>query len=177
MPKVVDRERVYSSRKYRVIRGTEVFEDGERHGIEYIEHDDFVSIVPFDDEGNVYLVKEWRPAHEKYILQVPAGRCRYKDEKGRLKQAHDELREETGMDAKSLEYLYSCGVMAHVTTRAFFYLARGLFGSPKESDAGEKIEVVKLSFKDAIKLFEESREETLAYSYLALLLAKERLNL
>jgi len=70
---------------------------------ENVVSDDVVAIVAIDKENNIYLSKEWRPAWQKEIVQIPAGMCKYKTEKGIKKQARYELREEIGLDARSWE--------------------------------------------------------------------------
>lgn len=74
--------------------------DGRIGKWENVVSEDAVAIVALDKEKNIYLSKEWRSAWQRKIIQIPSGMCSSKIEKGILKQAHNELREEVGMDAK-----------------------------------------------------------------------------
>ncbi len=175
-PKILGEETVYK-RGIEVVMAKVDFGDGTVHDQEYRKLPDVVAIVPIDSENNVYLCKEWRTAHRKYVLQIPAGKCNEKTEDGRIRQAHNELREEVGLDARKLEKLYSGLFMASIQSNVSIYLARELFESKKNPDSDEKIEVVKIPFEEALNLFSTGKEETLSYSYLGLVLARDKLGL
>src|SRR3989338_4823065 len=106
-PKIIEEKVLYKSGLSEVISAKVKLPNGKIVEWDYFGNADVVVILPLDKEGNVYLCKEWRPAWRKDILQLPAGHCLSKTEKGRLKQAHNELREEIGMDAKKLTKLIS----------------------------------------------------------------------
>lgn len=138
---------------------------------------DFVAIVAIDDKKNIYLSKEWRSAWEKEILQIPAGSCKSKKEKAILRQAHNELREEIGLDAKKWERLVTCPSDARRRTKVHIFLATDLCESKKRKEDSEIIEVIKMPFDKAYKLFLEGKELTTSYTILGMALAKEKLNL
>lgn len=138
---------------------------------------DFVAIVPIDNRGNIYLVKEWRVAWGKEIIQIPAGGCGGNNEKAILKKARNELREEVGLDAKKWQKLLSCPVGPRMKLGAHLYLATDLFESKKEKEDTEIIEVIKMPFPKASKLFLSGKILTTSYTILGMLLAKEKLKL
>jgi len=138
---------------------------------------DFVAIVALDKKKNIYLSKEWRSAWEREILQIPAGECKGKTEKEKLKQAQNELREEVNLGAKKWEKLVSCPFDARRRARAHIFLATDLFKSKKETEDSEIIEVVKMPFQKAYKLFLSGKTPTTSYTILGMALAKERLKL
>lgn len=47
--------------------------DGRRTTREIVERDDCIAVVPVDAEGNVLLVKQFRRAAGKELLEIPAG--------------------------------------------------------------------------------------------------------
>jgi ADP-ribose pyrophosphatase len=47
--------------------------DGHETTREIIEHAECVAVVPVDSEGNILLVKQFRKALEKELLEIPAG--------------------------------------------------------------------------------------------------------
>ena len=144
----------------------------------FLERDDGVVMVVLDEEKNIYLTKQWRPAYEKNILQIPAGGVELgATEERRVEQVHNELREELGIDARNIEKLFTTNLLANVKSRIHFYLATDLFESEKEPDEGEIIEVVKMPFLAAYKLFVEENKETIGYTALGIILAKKKLNL
>jgi ADP-ribose pyrophosphatase len=77
---------------------------------EIVEHSSSVGMIPIDDDLRVYLVKQYRHATGKCLLEIPAGKI----EKGESpeKAACRELSEEIGYN----------GIFSHLTT---FYLAPG----------------------------------------------------
>ncbi len=38
-----------------------------------IYHPGAVAVIPFDAEGNILLVKQFRPAAQDWLLEIPAG--------------------------------------------------------------------------------------------------------
>jgi ADP-ribose pyrophosphatase len=137
---------------------------------------DSVVIVPIDDKNNVYLSKEWRTAWKKKIIIIPAGgvKTNAKEEEN-TKQAHNELREEIGFDAKKIEKLATVLDQSKVRHRFHIYLATGLFKSTKKRDVDEIIEVVKIPIKKAYEMFLTGKEETTSYTILGIMLALNKL--
>ncbi len=138
---------------------------------------DFVAIVPIDDKLNIYLSKEYRPAWETEIYQIPAGNIKKKGAKEFLKQAHNELREEVGLGAKRTEKILTCPIGGRINQKVTIYLAQDLFPSSKDPDPYEVIEVVKMPFMKAYRLFLEEKIPTTSYSLLGMALVKEKLRL
>lgn len=138
---------------------------------------DFVAIVALDNDKNIYLAKEWRSAWEKEVLQIPAGECKGKTKREIFHQAQNELREEIGINAKKWKKLLTCPVDARRKARVHIFLAQDLFKSRKDTEEDEIIEVVKMPFQKAYKLFLEGKELTTSYTILGMALAKEKLNL
>ena len=66
------------------------------------------AVLPVDDDGTVYLVRQFRAPVDRVLLEIPAGKLDYKGE-DRLEAASRELREETGesVDAYFRE-VYKC---------------------------------------------------------------------
>src|SRR4030065_652321 len=85
--------------------------DGRETKLEIIEHGGSVVIIPIDENGNVLLVRQYRHATGKDLLELPAGTLD-EDEDPEVCAAR-EIREETGMAA---------GVL---TKLGEFYLAPG----------------------------------------------------
>ena len=133
-----------------------------------------VSIVPVDGKGNVYLVREWRVAWDRQILQLPAGVC--EEGENTSIRARKELEEEAGLSAGKLEKLVSAGVSANSNGMHHIFLATDLKETGRNLDENEIIEVVKMPIDKALKMFIDG-ELTTAYTILGLSLAKEKLKL
>lgn len=174
-PKILSEKVLYKSNLSEVISAKVKLPNGKIVEWDYFGNSDVVAILPVDDQGNVFLVKEWRPAFRKDITQIPAGHCPYKTEAGRVKQAHNELREETGMDAKKLKKLVSYAPSARMNYKVYLYLAQDLFSSYKDPDDDELIDVVKMPFKKAYKMYVSDNKLTTSSTITALVLAKDSL--
>lgn len=78
---------------------------GERIYRYIFRHPGAVGVVPIED-GNIVLVRQYRPALEMEMLEIPAGKLDIEGEAPE-KAAHRELIEEAGLDASKLEELCS----------------------------------------------------------------------
>lgn len=172
-PKILEEKVVYKSGLSEVIVAKVKLPNNKIVEWDYFGNADVVAILPLDKEGNVYFCKEWRPAWKKDLIQIPAGHSIYKTEAGRLKQVHNELREETGFDAKELQKLAVYAPSARMNYKVYLYLARGLFKAYKAPDEDEFITVVKMPFKKAYQMFVKNWELTTSSTIMALVLAKD----
>jgi len=129
-----------------------------RHGeLEYkreiIEHNGSVVIVPVFDDGTVGMVRQYRYAAGKFLLEIPAGTIE-KDENIEL-AARRELEEELGVTASSFtkltEFYVSPGFL---TEKMYVYLATGLIETAQNLDEDEILSIERYSFP---KLFEMIR--------------------
>lgn len=109
---------------------------------EVILHKPGVAILATTD-SDIFLVKQFRTAIEKEIVEIPAGLV---DENETIYQAaHRELQEEIGFDCKKLNLLTqfypSPGFTNEVT---YIFLAQDLFKSKLPEDDDENIEIIKI---------------------------------
>ena len=109
------------------------------------------SVLPLDDKGQVYLVREFKYGIGEYSLEVISGGFN-KDETP-LAAAQRELAEETGLSATDWIDL---GCVHPFTTVVYspnhVFLARGLQRGQDRPDPGEQLSVEKLPFSQALDL-------------------------
>lgn len=172
-PKILEEKIVYKSGLSEVIVAKVKLFNNKIVEWDYFSNLDVVAILPLDKEENVYFCKEWRPAWRKDLIQIPAGHCQYKTEAGRVKQAHNELREEIGMDTKDLVKLVVYAPSARMNYKVHLYMAKGLFKAHKAPDEDEFITVVKMPFAKAYRIFVKEWKLTTSSTILALVLAKD----
>ncbi|MBR2371433.1 MAG: NUDIX hydrolase [Clostridia bacterium] len=128
-----------------------VQEDGRKAKREVVEHRGGVCIVPIDNEGNVLLVKQFRYAIGKYILEIPAGKREVDEDP--FETAKRELSEETGCTAGDWKNLGSFVVTPGYCTEKFYiYLARELQYFEQHLDEGEHVSIEKIRFEDALDM-------------------------
>jgi ADP-ribose pyrophosphatase len=100
-----------------------------------VRHPGAVAIVPLLGDGRVVLIRQFRYAAGKTILEIPAGTLELGEPP--LECAVRELREETGYAAKELEPLLSCFMAPGYSDEVIhFFVARGLsvVGDDPEDD-------------------------------------------
>jgi ADP-ribose pyrophosphatase len=78
--------------------------DGSTFTREIVRHPGAVSVVPLHDDGTVSLVRQYRAALDRELLEIPAGKRDVADEPPEV-TARRELVEEVGLDADHLEAL------------------------------------------------------------------------
>ncbi len=107
---------------------------------EVIEHAQAVSIIPVDEQGQVYLVRQHRVGSGGPLLEIPAGTVEEAEEP--LACARREIQEEVGRAAGRWDALGSFYLAPGYSTEFMhFYLARDLRESRREADFDEDIQV------------------------------------
>lgn len=127
---------------------------GERvYEIEVVHHSGGAAVLPIDANGDAVLIRQWRYALGRTLLEIPAGRIEDGDEPGAT--AIRELEEEAGLTAGHLEALGSILVAPGYTTeRIYLYLATDLSPVASTPDDDERIEVVRVPFDEAVRLID-----------------------
>ncbi|MCR6650989.1 MAG: NUDIX hydrolase [Cellvibrionaceae bacterium] len=126
-----------------------------------------VGVVPVDDEGNTWLVRQSRYTLNEFTWEIPEGGA--KEGESTLLCAQRELAEEAGLVATEWEELMRIHTSNSVTDESgVLYLARGLSSCAQNLDPTEDIELRKLPLKEAIQMV-LSGEITDALSIAALL--------
>ncbi len=149
------------------------YPDGRQVKIEVIHHPGAVTILPVDDEGNIWFVRQYRHPAGQLLLELPAGTL----EQGEPPEvtAAREIREEIGMAAEKLTPLGSFFVAPGYSDEFMHtYLAEGLSSDPLELDAGEFLSIEKYSIEETYAKFD--RGEIIDAKTLAVLaIARSRL--
>ena len=154
------------------------FSDGRESTREILGHPGAVAIVALDPDDQVLLVRQWRTAAGRILLEIPAGTLDIVDPVKRTIEAPElaaprELEEETGYRAGSWRKLAAFWTAPGFATELMhLYLASDLepaHGDRLGPDEDERLELVRLPFGDAIGAV-ESGEICDAKSMVGLLL-------
>ena len=111
-----------------------------------------VGVVPIDDEGNTWLVGQYRYPTETYEWEIPEGGCA--DDEELLDAAKRELVEETGLIAESYEPILSHLQLSNSVSdeRAYLFTARNLTMTEAQPEPTEKIAIRKLPLSEAFAM-------------------------
>jgi ADP-ribose pyrophosphatase len=171
MEKWINQKEIHKGKIFSLWGGQVALDNGEIAVREYLRHSGGVGIVPVID-GNVILIRQFRIAIERELLELPAGRL--EPNENPLECAARELEEEIGYRAKKLiplaSYFASVG---NSNEKMYLFLALDLEKTEQRLEADERIREVVMSLetvkeKLANQEFEDSKtiiglREALAY--------------
>ncbi len=137
--KLLDSKTVYEGRMINLRVDSIELPSGRQTTREIVEHRDSVVIVPVDNH-NILLVRQYRSALGKVLIELPAGKTESNEH--HLQTAHRELREETGYNARDMEYLggFYAGP-GYSTEYLHLYLATDLVALNEHPDDDEIMDV------------------------------------
>jgi ADP-ribose pyrophosphatase len=142
---------------------------GER---EVVRHPGACAIVAITSSQDVLLVRQFREAVRRELLEIPAGIRDVAGESAATCAAR-ELMEETGYRASTIEPLGSVLTSpGFADERIDLFLARAA-DEPEAAAQEDGVEVVRLPYRDALRAIEDGRIED-AKTIAALLMARER---
>jgi ADP-ribose pyrophosphatase len=130
--------------------------DGGRDEREVVVHRGAVALVPMLDRDHVCLVKNYRYAIGKTLLEVPAGTI----DPGEAPEqtARRELAEETGYRAGRIQYLRQWYVSPGVMTEVMYlFLCEDLQSGPTDHQPGERLETQIVPWCDALAMVDDGR--------------------
>jgi 8-oxo-dGTP pyrophosphatase MutT (NUDIX family) len=139
------------------VRHEEVLKPNGEPGIYGVAHfkSKAAAIVPLDNEGNIWLVGQYRYTLEEYSWEIPMGGGALEGDS--LEAAKRELKEETGMTAQKWSELGKLHTSNSVTDEfGFMYLAEDLEMGESEPDDTEILELKKVSLNEAIRMVMDS---------------------
>jgi ADP-ribose pyrophosphatase len=141
-------ETVYDGRLIKVVKEKVRIANGNERSREIVIHPGAVAMVVVDSEGKLIMVKQYRRAPDRVLLEIPAG-TREKGEDAEA-CARREVQEETGYAADRVERLagfYSAP--GFCTEFLDCYLLTDLTESRGQADDDENIEIERITLADA----------------------------
>jgi ADP-ribose pyrophosphatase len=141
---VVSSEKKYSGRVLSLRVDRVRLENGMEAGLEIIEHHGSVVMVPVDDDGGIWFVRQYRHAAGREILELPAGSLEAGEDPAAC--AARELREEIGLGAGKLAHLGGFFLApGYATEYMHVFLATGLHPDRLPGDEDEILRPEKFS--------------------------------
>lgn len=145
----LESETIYDGRLIGLRKDKVQLPDGRTSVREVVVHPGAVAIVPLLDDGRVILVRQYRHAIGKILMEIPAGTLHPNETAEEC--ALRELQEEIGYTAGQLEHLTSIYLAPGYSTELLHvFLARSLSPASREMDEDEFVEPVAIPLEEAI---------------------------
>ncbi len=126
------------------------FPDGAEALYTVLANPDSAFVVPYFDNRDTVLVRQWRHAWEESSWEVPAGT--FIEGEDPLGCATRELTEETGLVASRYTSLGVVHGAAFLTGRAYMFLAESITETERSPETYEQdMEVLRLPFAEALE--------------------------
>jgi ADP-ribose pyrophosphatase len=155
---LLQRETVYQGRAFGVQKVHFNLPNGKRRVYDLVDHADSISLLPLDDEGNLWFVRQYRVGVTDQLLELPAGVLEAGEDP--LEGAGRELREEIGMSATQLTRLGGFYLAAGYCNEFMtVFLAQGLSADPLPQDEDEFLTLVKISLTEALAMAQRGEIE------------------
>ncbi len=170
---VLQSQIVYQGRAFSVRKDRVRLAAGQASDLDIVVHPGAVTLVPIDNEGNLWMIRQYRHAAGRILLELPAGTL----EPGEAPEAcaERECREEIGMAPGRLERIGECFLAPGYSTEyMYFFLATALRPGPLAGDSDEEISIERVSTGQLADLV-ESGDLRDAKSLAALYLARTKL--
>lgn len=147
---LLDRTSKYSSEQLEVVEDGVIKPDGDPGTYSFVKVKGGSSALPIDEEGFVYLIKEFRYAVARESIEAASGAI----EEGLTAEetARKEMREEQGIEAEELIALGTVDpITSIIDSPSHLFLARGLRFVEKNQEGGETMETVKMKLDEAVE--------------------------
>ena len=118
---------------------------------EIVEHPGAVAIAALTDDNEIILVKQYRKAVEKELVEIPAGMLEISEEP--REAAVRELKEETGFSADKMEYICEFYTSpGFINEKLYLFLATGLKAGESHPENDEYIDVLKFKLDNLVDM-------------------------
>ncbi len=155
---IISQEKIFQGKLIDLSVRQAQLRDGTLVGREIVGTNGAVAIVALTPEHEVRLVKQFRSAAEKWVYELPAGGLKLGENPDLA--APRELLEETGDQALNWRKLGGFYTAPGILTEYIhLYLARNLIPGPNALEFDEHIEVVTLSWAEAMAMINRSEIE------------------
>ncbi|MBD2704224.1 NUDIX hydrolase [Spirosoma sp. BT702] len=115
-----------------------------------------IGVIPLDDEGNTYLVGQYRYPLNEYSWEIPEGGSPLGTDP--LESAKRELKEETGLEARTWTKIARIHTSNSATDEeGFLYIAEGLEQGEHAPEETEDLRVWKLPLSEAVEMVMKSQ--------------------
>ncbi|MEJ2050966.1 MAG: NUDIX hydrolase [Calditrichota bacterium] len=149
-------EKVYEGKLLHVYRDEVRLPDGRTSIREYIRHPGAAVMVPFLDNGNLIMERQFRYPLREELWELPAGKI--DPGESPLESAKRELQEETGYRGETFTrvgILHPC--IGYSNEVIYIYMVEGLTFHRDQQDKDEFVETFEIDLDDALEAVRTGR--------------------
>ncbi|HSG26041.1 MAG TPA: NUDIX hydrolase [Anaerolineales bacterium] len=151
--KTIDSKHIFSGRAIHLWKEQVVYPDGRKVSIEVLKHPGSIGILPLDDQGHIWFVRQYRHPTGGMLLELPAGTLETGEDP--KSTAAREIREEIGMAAETITPIGKLYLAPGYSTELMhLFLATGLTPDALELDPGEYLEVEKYPVEEVYRMLD-----------------------
>ncbi len=156
-PEVISTETIYEGRIFD-LQIAEISEGEAEYKREIVVHHGSAVIVPIFADNTITLVRQYRHAAQKYLLEIPAGTLEENEspEEGARREVEEEIGVIAGKIEKLTEFYVSPGFL---TEKMHIFLATDLRESKQNLDADEFLSIEKFTFPQAFEMIKNGEIE------------------
>ena len=170
--KQLNREEIFRGVALHVVKDEILLPSGKKSVREISLHNGAAAIIPILPDGRVIMEKQFRYAHGRVMLEIPAGKLDTPDEPP-LEAAKRELREETGAVAEKYTFLGSIAPSpALINEVIHVFMAENISFGEQKLDEGEFLDIEYYTLDELYEMVMRG-EITDAKTQIAILKAKE----
>lgn len=172
LPKIISTIQLLETKLFNVFRAT-INENDFTYQRDIISHNGSAVVIPVFDDKKVALVRQYRHAAQKYLLELPAGSLETGEDA--QETAAREIQEEIGYKANNFELLTEFYVSpGFLNEKMFVFLATDLTEVGQNLDEDEFLSVEKYSFPEIYEMISKGEFED-AKTMIGLILAGTKL--
>ena len=151
----ITRKEIYKGKIISLVADSIVHEQGSSEKVfDIVVHPGAVVIIPIDEQGNLILVKQWRRAANKILIELPAGTLEKEEEP--IVCAMRELQEEIGYKADEiLPFGGFFTAPGFCTEYLYLFIARNLKLSQLIGEDTDEIDSLVVSLDKALEMIEK----------------------
>jgi len=147
----VEEKELFKGKFYSLKRETVHFDSHPPHDWDLIVHPGAVAVLPILENGNLLLIKQWRRAVKKILVEIVAGLKEEGEDPSSC--ALREMQEEAGYTAETLTPLFNFYAAPGISNEyVHLFLAKDLVKSSLPGDDHEAIDVIEVTLSEAMDM-------------------------
>jgi len=148
--KITERTQIYKNPWMTIVEDKVIQPDGKQGIYGTADIKAGAAVIPIDEEGNIYLIDEFRYAIGKRTIKAAGGAVEKNEPP--LNAAKRELQEELGLEAREwIDLGHAEPITSMINSPQYMFLARKLTKTETNHDSTEVIKTIKMPLSEAVE--------------------------